>query len=129
MHQEIPKQLDDLAKLVVDAAYKIHTALGAGLLESAYQACLEIELQKRGVPYLPQYLLPICYEGVTVEGAYRIDLLVGDQLVVEMKSVEQLLPIHSAQLLTYLKLSGNRLGLLINFNTPRIKDGIKRIAL
>ncbi len=129
MHQEIPKELDDLAKLVVDAAYKVHTALGAGLLESAYQACLEIELQKRGVPYLPQYLLPICYEGVTVEGAYRIDLLVGHQLVVELKSVEQLLPIHSAQLLTYLKLSGHRLGLLINFNVPRIKDGIKRIAL
>jgi GxxExxY protein len=129
MHQEIPKELDGLAKLVVDAAYKVHTALGAGLLESAYQACLEIELQKRSVPYLPQYLLPICYEGVTVEGAYRIDLLVGHQLVVELKSVEQLLPIHSAQLLTYLKLSGHRLGLLINFNTPRIKDGIKRIAL
>jgi GxxExxY protein len=129
MHQEIPKELDGLAKLVVDAAYKIHTALGAGLLESAYQACLEIELQKRGVPYLPQCLLPICYEGVTVEGAYRIDLLVSKQLVVELKSVEQLLPIHSAQLLTYLKLSGHRLGLLINFNTPRIKDGIKRIAL
>jgi GxxExxY protein len=129
MHQEIPKELDDLAKLIVDAAYKVHTALGAGLLKSAYQACLEIEFQKRGMPYLPQYLLPICYEGVTVEGAYRIDLLVGQQLVVELKSVEQLLPIHSAQLLTYLKLSGHRLGLLINFNTPRIKDGIKRIAL
>jgi GxxExxY protein len=129
MHQEIPKELDDLAKLIVDAAYKVHTALGAGLLESAYQACLEIEFQKRGVSYLPQYLLPICYEGVTVEGAYRIDLLVAHQLVVELKSVEQLLPIHSAQLLTYLKLSGHRLGLLINFNVPRIKDGIKRIAL
>lgn len=129
MHQEIPKELDDLAKLVVDAAYKVHTGLGAGLLESAYQACLEIELQKRGVPYLSQCLLAICYEGITVEGAYRIDLLVSHQLVVELKSVDQLLPIHSAQLLTYLRLSGHRLGLLINFNTPRIKDGIKRIAL
>jgi GxxExxY protein len=129
MHQEIPKELDDLAKLVVDAAYKVHTALGAGLLESAYQACLEIELQRRSVPHLSQCLLPICYEGLTVEGAYRIDLLVAHQLVVELKSVEQLLPIHSAQLLTYLKLSGHRLGLLINFNIPRIKDGIKRIAL
>jgi GxxExxY protein len=78
---------------------------------------------------LPQCLLPICYEGVTIEGAYRIDLLVSTQLVIELKSVEQLLPIHSAQLLTYLKLSGYRLGLLINFNTPRIKDGIKRIVL
>ncbi|MBL0168902.1 MAG: GxxExxY protein [Propionivibrio sp.] len=129
MHQEIPKELDDLAKSVVDAALTVHKALGPGLLESAYQACLGIELEKRGVPCVMQCVLPICYEGVTIESAYRIDLLVGDQLVVELKSVEQLLPIHSAQLLTYLRLSGNRLGLLINFNTPLIKDGIKRIAL
>ena len=129
MHQEIPEDLDDLAKLVVDAAFKVHKALGAGLLESAYQTCLEIELQMRGVRFLSQHLLPICYEGVLIEGAYRIDLLVGDQLVVELKSVDQLLPIHSAQLLTYLRLSCTRLGLLINFNTPLIKDGIKRIVL
>ncbi len=129
IHQEIPQELDDLAKLVVDAAFKVHKALGAGLLESAYQACLEIELEKRGLPFCPQYSLSICYEGVTVESAYRIDFLVGNQLVVELKAVEQLLPIHSAQLLTYLRLSGNRLGLLINFNAPLIKDGTKRIVL
>lgn len=129
MHQEIPRELDALAKLVVDAAFRVHKALGPGLLESAYQACLEIELRKRDVPFASQYVLSICYEGVAIEGAYRIDLLVGGRLVVELKSVDQLLPVHSAQLLTYLKLSNNRLGLLINFNTPLIKDGIKRIAL
>ena len=129
MHQEIPKELDDLAKSVVDAALTVHKALGPGLLESAYQACLEIELEKRGVVFLAQAVLPISYEGVTIEGAYRIDLLVGAQLVVELKAIDHLLPVHSAQLLTYLRLSGKRLGLLINFNTPLIKDGIKRIAL
>ena len=129
MHQEIPEKLDELARLVVDAAFKVHKTLGAGLLESAYQKCLEIELAKRGIDYAPQHELSIYYEGVSVEGAYRIDLLVGGQLVVELKAVEQLLPIHSAQLLTYLRLSGKRLGLLINFNTPLIKDGIKRIVI
>ena len=129
MHQEIPQELDVLASSVVDAAFRIHTVLGPGLLESAYQGCLEIELEKRGVAFVSQCLLPIRYEGVVIEDAYRIDLLVGGRLVVELKSVEQLLPIHSAQLLTYLRLSGNRLGLLINFNAPRVKDGIKRIAL
>jgi GxxExxY protein len=129
MHQEIPKELDDLANSVVDAALTVHKALGPGLLESAYQACLKIELEKRGVPCAVECILPICYEGVTIESAYRIDLLVGHRLIVELKAVDQLLPIHSAQLLTYLRLSGNRLGLLINFNTPLIKDGIKRIVL
>jgi GxxExxY protein len=129
MHQEMPVELDGLARVVVDAAFKVHSALGPGLLESAYQVCLEVELAKRNVEFAAQQELPILYEGLTVEGAYRIDLLVGMQLIVELKSVEQLLPIHSAQLLTYLKLSGNRLGLLINFNVPLIKDGIKRIAL
>ena len=129
MHQEIPKELDDLAKLVVDAAFKVHTVLGSGLLESAYQTCLEIELEKRGVAHTSQQLLAIRYEGTVIEGAYRIDLLIGGQLIVELKAVEQLLPVHSAQLLTYLRLSGHRLGLLINFNTPLIKNGIKRIAL
>ena len=129
MHQEIPKQLDDLAALVVDAAFTVHRALGPGLLESAYQACLEIELARRGVAYVAQPALPIRYAGTTVEDAYRLDLLVGDALIVELKAVDSLLPIHSAQLLTYLRLSSKRLGLLINFNTPLIKDGIKRIAL
>ena len=129
MHQEIPAELDCLAKSVVDAAFQVHKALGPGLLEAAYQACLEIELSKRGLSWSAQQLLPIRYEGVVVDGAFRIDLLVEGRVIVELKAVEQLLPIHSAQLLTYLRLSGNRLGFLINFNTPLIKNGIKRIAL
>lgn len=129
MHQEIGIELDALAKEVVDAAFKVHMALGPGLLESAYQACMEIELERRGVPFAAQEQLPISYEGVRIEGAYRIDLLVGGKLVVELKAVEKLLPVHQAQILTYLRLTGLRLGLLINFNAPLIKDGIKRIAL
>jgi len=129
MHQEIDIELDALAKGVVDAAFKVHKALGPGLLESAYQACMEIELERRGVPFSVQELLPISYEGVRIDGAYRIDLLVGGKLVVELKAVEKLLPVHQAQILTYLRLTGLRLGLLINFNAPLIKDGIKRIAL
>lgn len=129
MHQEIPPELDALARQVVDAAFKVHRTLGPGLLESAYQACLEIELARRQLPYVAQSSLSVVYEGVRVCDAYRVDLVVAGQLFVELKAVESLLPVHSAQLLTYLRLSGNRLGLLINFNTPRIKDGIKRLVL
>jgi len=129
MHQEIDIELDALAKGVVDAAFKVHKALGPGLLESAYRACMEIELERRSFLFAAQDLLPISYEGVRIEGAYRIDLLVGGKLVVELKAVEKLLPVHQAQILTYLRLAGLRLGLLINFNAPLIKDGIKRIAL
>ena len=129
MHQEIPGELDALVKEIVDAAFKVHQALGPGLLESAYQSCLEIELEQRQLPYAAQCLLPVTYAGVTVADAYRIDLLVDGKVLVELKAVEALLPVHSAQLLTYLRLSGQRLGLLINFNVPRIKDGIKRLIL
>ena len=129
MHQEIPKQLDELAALVVDAAFTVHKALGPGLLESAYQTCLGIELARRGIYYVAQPALPVRYAGTIVEDAYRLDFLVDNQLVVELKAVDSLLPIHGAQLLTYLRLSSKRLGLLINFNSPLIKDGIKRIAL
>ncbi|GAB1412672.1 MAG: hypothetical protein AMXMBFR31_18280 [Candidatus Desulfobacillus denitrificans] len=129
MHQEIDVELDGLAKAVVDSAFRVHKTLGAGLLESAYQACMEIELRRRDIPYAVQEQLPISYEGVRIEGAYRIDLLVGGRLVVELKSVEKLMPVHQAQMLTYLRLSGLRLGLLINFNVPLIKEGIKRIVL
>ena len=109
MHQEIPKILDDLAGEVVDAALKVHRASCPGLLESAYQACLEIEFKKRGLRYCSQYELPVRYEGIVTDGAYRIDLLVSDQLIVEIKAVKQLLRVYSAQLLTYLCLAGKRL--------------------
>jgi GxxExxY protein len=113
---------------VVDAAMRVHTALGPGLLEGAYEACLAHELGKRGLRVLVQAPLPIVYDGIRIELGYRADLVVGDAVIVELKSVAKLLPIHDAQLLSYLKLSGYRVGLLINFRVPKLKDGIKRMV-
>lgn len=129
MHQEVGKELDALARQVVDAAFTVHKTLGPGLLESAYEICLGIELNRRGIDFESQLPLSIVYEDITVESAFRLDILVEDRLIVELKAVERLLPIHEAQLLTYLRLSQRRLGLLINFNTPLIKDGINRLVL
>ncbi|RTL50445.1 MAG: GxxExxY protein [Rhodocyclaceae bacterium] len=129
MHQGIDESLDALAKEVVDAVFQVHTALGPGLLESAYETCLAIELRRRQIPFHTQKPLSIVYRDVTVESAFRADLIVGDRLLLELKSVDSLLPLHQAQVLTYLRLTGLSLGLLINFNTPKIKDGIKRLAL
>jgi GxxExxY protein len=128
MHQEIPADMDGLAKLVVDSAFKVHATLGPGLLESAYQQCMQIELTTRGVEFEAQKALSIVYQGIEIPGAFKVDLLVKGALLIELKAVESLLPIHRAQTLTYLRLSGLRLGLLINFNTALIKDGIKRIV-
>ena len=113
--------------VIVDAAMKVHTALGPGLLESAYEACLLFELHKRGLKAVRQVEMPVTYEKVKIDVGYRIDLLVEDTVVVELKSVEELLPVHQAQLLSYMKLSGKPVGLLINFNVPRLKDGLKRM--
>ena len=113
---------------VVHAAMKVHSALGPGLLESAYQACLAYELRRSGSTVVAQFPLAISYEGVRLDIGYRIDLLVDDCVVVELKTVRRLLPIHQAQLLSYLKLSGHRIGLLINFHALRLRAGIKRIA-
>jgi len=118
--------VNEVSGSVVDAAMKVHTALGPGLLESAYEACLLHELRKRGRKVLSQVALPVVYDGVKIDVGYRIDLLVEDVVIVELKAVEKLLPIHDAQLLSYLKLGGYRLGLLINFNVLHLKDGIKR---
>ena len=107
---------------------KVHSKLGPGLLESAYQACLLFELHRRGLQALAQVELPITYDEVIVDIGYRIDLLVESCVIVELKSVDQLLPVHHAQVLSYLKLSGKKLGLLINFNSLHLKDGIKRVA-
>jgi GxxExxY protein len=113
---------------VVDAAFTVHSALGPGLLESAYEACLKHELVKRGLNVASQIQLPVQYDGVAIDAGYRIDLLVEEAVVIELKAVEKIAPIHEAQLLTYLKLSGKKLGLLLNFNVLHMKDGIKRIA-
>jgi GxxExxY protein len=111
---------------IIQAAMKIHTALGPGLLESAYEACLEYELIKMGLKVKRQKPLPIIYEEVHLECGYRIDLLVEDTVIVELKAVEALAPIHHAQLLSYLRLAGKKLGLLINFHTEHLRDGIVR---
>lgn len=113
---------------VVDAAMKVHSELGPGLLESAYEACLKYELGKRGLKSSSQVSLPVSYDKVKLDVGYRIDLLVEEVVIVELKSVEKLLPLHEAQLLSYLKLSGKKVGLLLNFNTVHLKDGIKRLV-
>ncbi|MBX7259279.1 MAG: GxxExxY protein [Candidatus Hydrogenedentes bacterium] len=127
--EPIPREVDEVAKQVVDAAFAVHQALGPGLLESVYEACLAHELRKRGLNVETQVVLPVVYDGVELEAGLRLDLLVNGCVVVELKAVDHLLDVHRAQVMTYLKLTGHRLGLLINFNVPLIKDGVKRIAL
>jgi len=114
---------------IIGAAIEVHKALGPGLLESAYQACLEQELESLGVPYQTQMSLPVRYRELVLEVGYRIDLLVADKVIVEVKSVERFDAVHEAQLLTYLRLSNKRVGLLLYFNVPRLRDGINRRVL
>jgi GxxExxY protein len=116
-----------LSRDIVDAAFKVHKTLGPGLLESVYESCLCHELRCRGVPFQTQISLPVLYDGVRIDAGLRIDMIAAESIIVELKAVEALHPIHTAQLLTYLKLTGLRLGLLINFNVPLIRDGIRRI--
>jgi GxxExxY protein len=128
-HQAMPATLDRVARCVVDAGLKVHRALGPGLLESAYEACLVHELLKRGVAVQRQVSLPVAYDGLELDAGYRLDLLVADEVIVEVKAVESLSRLHEAQILTYLKLSRRRLGFLMNFNTCLFKEGVRRIAL
>jgi GxxExxY protein len=119
----------DITGRVVDCAVKVHKELGPGLLESAYEECLYQELNECGVSSIKQVPMPLIYKGRRLDLGYRLDLLVEDKVVIEVKSVECLLPVHTAQLMTYLKLSGCRVGLLINFNVVFLKEGIRRIIL
>ncbi len=121
-------EINDLTGEVIGAAIEVHKALGPGLLESTYEECLCIELGLRKIPFERQKELPIEYKGVNLDHAYRLDIVVPNELIVELKACESLEPIHDAQLLTYLKLSGIKIGLLINFNVPVLKEGIKRLA-
>jgi GxxExxY protein len=107
---------------------KVHSALGPGLLESAYQTCLEYELFRRDVRIRKQVALPVCYADVVLDVGYRLDLLVEERVVVELKAVDKIVPLHDAQLLSYLKLGGYRIGLLINFHTVHLRNGIKRLV-
>lgn len=120
---------DPLSGAVIGAALEVHRSIGPGLLESAYRRCITWELEQRGIDFAAEVPLPVVYKGNRLDCGYRIDLLVQNQLVVELKAIDRLLPIHEAQLLTYLRLSGKRTGLLINFHTRQLKEGIKRLVL
>lgn len=120
---------NEISGAVVDAAMKVHSALGPGLLESAYTACLKHELIKRGLKVACEVPLPVIYDGIKLEAGYRLDLVVEDTVVVDLKAIEALAPIHQAQIISYLKLSGKPIGLLINFHTLHLKDGIKRFVI
>ncbi len=128
-HQEVPEQVDRLARAIVDAGLKVHRALGPGLLESAYEHCLAYELTSRGVALRRQIALPIVYEGTSLDAGYRLDILVDETVIVEIKSVDALTRLHEGQVLTYLKLSKRRVGLLMNFNVALFKDGVRRLVL
>ena len=122
------EELEAIATIMVDAIIYVHRILGPGLLESTYQTCLAHELQKRGLHVRCEVVLPVVYDNLEIEAGYRIDMLVEEVIVVENKVVQALLPIHEAQLLTYLKLSGLKLGFLLNWNVQLMKDGIKRMV-
>ncbi|MFZ9504004.1 MAG: GxxExxY protein [Cyclobacteriaceae bacterium] len=117
---------NDLSGVVIGSAIRVHSALGPGLLESAYQAALTYELRSQGWEVQSQVILPVKYDGKQIDNGYRIDLLIEKRLIIEIKSVDQIAPIHQAQVLTYLRLSGLKLALLINFNSLLLKDGIRR---
>ncbi len=119
----------DLRGEIIGAAIEVHRRLGPGLPESAYEACLSQELALRGVPFRRQQPLPVSYQGVELDCGYRMDLVVGDEVVVEIKAVEALRPLHEAQLLSYLRLGGWKTGLLINFHVPVLRDGLRRLVL
>jgi GxxExxY protein len=122
------QSFNEITEQVIGACIEIHRQLGPGLLESAYEECLCFELSQRGIRFERQKPLPVKYKSVNLDCGYRLDLVIEGKIILELKTVEHLLPIHEAQLLTYLKLSGLTLGLLINFNVPVLKNGIKRIA-
>jgi GxxExxY protein len=121
-------ELEACATVIVDSIVHVHRALGPGLLESAYQACLAHYLRKRGVEVRTEVILPVQFDGIEIDAGYRIDMLVAGAIIIENKAVQNLAPIHEAQLLTYMKLFGCRLGFLVNWNVPLIKDGIKRMV-
>ena len=125
----IPLEVEAIGKKVLDAAYTVHTDLGPGLLESVYEACLAYELQKQNLSVETQAIVPVRYQDVFVETGLRLDLWVEKSVIVELKAVETMHPLYDAQLLTYLKITGCRLGFLINFNVKRLKEGVKRMVL
>lgn len=128
MFEPIPAETERVVTQVMDGAFKVHRALGPGLLESVYEICLCHELAKQNISFQRQLSLPVVYDNVRLDAGLRLDLLVQDVVIVELKAVEKMNPLYEAQLLTYLKLTGKRIGLLINFNTAVLKDGFKRLV-
>jgi len=118
-----------LTQQIIGRAMRVHTRLGPGMLEKTYERCLCVELDRSGLPYANQVDMPLLYDGVRLDCGYRVDIIVRNEVLLELKSVEHILPVHEAQLHTYLRLSGCRIGLLMNFNTVSLKDGIRRRAL
>jgi GxxExxY protein len=129
MFEPVSERTEQAVKTIMDAAFQVHRALGPGLLESVYEACLCHELCKLEIPFQRQLEIPVIYDGLSIDAGFRVDLLVDDRVIVELKAIESLLPIHDAQLLTYLKLANKRVGLILNFNVRLLKDGFKRIVL
>jgi GxxExxY protein len=125
----IPPEVERVGKAVLDAAFKVHTALGPGLLESVYETCTAFELMQSGLQAPTQIGLPVTYQGIKMDAGLRPDMIVEESVIVEFKSVDTMHPIFEAQLITYLKLTGIRLGFLMNFNVVHLKDGIKRIVV
>jgi GxxExxY protein len=128
-HREVENEQDPRTAAIIGAAIEVHRQLGPGLLESAYEQCLCHELHLRGLPFTCQVDLPVSYKGLQLDCGYKIDLIVNNEVIVELKAIERILPVHEAQLLTYLKLSGKKVGLLINFNSPLLTQGIIRRVL
>lgn len=129
LYAPIPPNVEKIGKSILDAAYKVHTALGPGLLESVYETCTAYEITQCGLRVATQIALPVTYQGIKMDAGLRPDMIVEDRVIVEFKAVETMNPIYDAQLITYLKLTGIRLGFLINFNVVHLKDGIKRIVV
>jgi len=127
-YEPIPSDVEHVGKIVLDAAFKVHTALGPGLLESVYEACLAYEIRQSKLLVETQIAVPVMYADVRVDAGLRLDILVEKCVILEIKAIEKTTPLHEAQLLTYLKISGLRLGFLINFNVLHLKDGIKRLV-
>ena len=130
MRAEVPSRENDLlTERIIGLAIEVHRQLGPGLLESAYEECLCFELKQDGLPFRRQVALPVVYKSIRLDCGYRLDIVVQDKVILELKTVERLLPVHEAQMLTYMKLSGIRTGLLLNFNSAVLKDGLRRLML
>ena len=125
---QVTPLVNNITRQIITAAMKVHTLLGPGLLESAYEACLTHELRKQGLKVESQVALPVVYDGEKIDLGYRIDLIVADQVIVEIKCVEAINPVHKSQLLSYMRLSGSRVGLLVNFHVEHLRDGIRRMV-